>query len=371
MRIAVDLTALTDRWSGLERCAYELTSHMIARRGRDHFILIVKNDPSDPVKALGKDPGVSFLRIRSADKLVANQLKLPYAVAAAKADVVLFPVLPMPLLLPLLARGCGVCGVMADAVCFDVPETMGFLQRMFWRVGLKNEASYAGAIITVSEFSAERLKSNLKVVRDKLLIVHNGITRRESCGREERNKILAGYGIRPPYLLTLSTREPRKDLPLLIRAYREVRKEGVRLPQLVIAGRSGWKDETERVKEAGILLPGFIREEDLGAVYAGAEAFLFPSYYEGFGLPPLEALACGVRRILVSDAPALKEMMGDTASYFRRRDLKSLKKALRDFPNGGIPAVSEEAAQRHLRCFSWDEGAEKVMKMLHERRDFK
>jgi len=373
MRIAVDLTALSDRFSGLERCALELTEHMIRLAADDRFLLIVKNTPPAPVRMLGKRSNVRFLRIRGRNKLLANQLSLAFALARAQADAVLFPVFPMPLLLPFLRRDLPVYGVIADTVCFDLPETMRPLQRLFWQVGLRCEAGHAAGIITVSEFSAGRIQKHLKVPEDRITVAPNGVkiaaedgpegeTEAERKGR--RDKTLARYGISKPYFLTLSTIEPRKEIPLLIRAYRELKSEGVKLPELVIAGRSGWMDETEDAE--GIRRTGFVEEKDLAAVYAGAEAFIFPSRYEGFGLPPLEALSCGVRRVLVSDAPALREVMGDTARYFKRHDLASLKAALRELVSGQAEEAGEDAVRKNLERFSWEKSAERVrMEITH------
>ncbi len=387
MRIAIDLTALSDRWSGLERCAFELTEHMIDISETERFLLIVKNTPPLQVKRLGRRANVSFIRIRSGNKLIANQLMLPAALLRTDADAVLFPVFPMPLLHPLFNRKSLVYGVIADTVCFDVPETQRKLQRLFWQTGLKAQARIARRIFTVSEFSAGRIRENLKVPEERITVAYNGVKigigkNVHSTGRDkdtispggrvdkENGRMTAAickkYGIRTPYHLTLSTIEPRKDVPLLLRAYGELKAEGLDLPELVIAGRSGWKDITKDTENDSICFTGAIDEEDLEFLYTGAEAFIFPSCYEGFGLPPLEALACGVRKILVSDAPALREVMGEAAAYFHRRDLHSLKQALKELADGKLKEITEEEAQENLKRFSWEKSARIVLEMIRE-----
>ena len=368
MRIAIDLTALSDRLSGLERCAYELTLRMIRLAKEDSFVLIVKNTPPANVRRLGRFPNVRFVRIRCGNKLIANQIALPLATLKLKADAILYPVFPMPLLMPVLNKELSVYAVIADTVCFDVPETMRRAQRLFWRCGLRSEAKAAKGIITVSEYSAERIGKNLRVSPDRITVAYNAVdigNGKDAAAPEEDLRVLKKYGIEKPYYLTLSTIEPRKDIPLLLEAYESLKEEGGELSDLVVAGRSGWMDRGER-KIPGILFPGFIEEDDLRTVYANAEAFIFPSYYEGFGLPPLEALACGVRRVLVSDAPALREVLQDTAGYFKRRNPGSLKQALKDLSEGKLPEASEEAVRKNLSRFSWESSAEKVLRMIRE-----
>ena len=130
------------------------------------------------------------------------------------------------------------------------------------------------------------------------------------------------------------------------------------LPPLVLAGRRGWlmEDDIAMAVESGrIIFTGFVDDDDLPGLYAGAEAFVFPSLYEGFGMPPLEAQACGVRKVLSSDAPALKEVLGDTAMYFKNNDKQSLKNALNSLSEyEGADPVAIEA---NLDRFTWQKSA--------------
>ncbi|MCR5734559.1 MAG: glycosyltransferase family 4 protein, partial [Lachnospiraceae bacterium] len=161
------------------------------------------------------------------------------------------------------------------------------------------------------------------------------------------------YNLPERYWLSLSTLEPRKNISLLIRAYTDAcRVDPEAVPPLVLAGRMGWKDsELDKILQAEgkagqvgegssgnignarglikdrLIFTGFIDDQDLPVVYHMAEKFIFPSKYEGFGLPPLEALSVGTA-VISSDAASLPEVLGDSAVYFENGDQKDLETLL-------------------------------------------
>jgi len=122
-------------------------------------------------------------------------------------------------------------------------------------------------------------------------------------------KILEKYQLTKPYLLTVGTQEPRKNLKNLIAAYQKLENP----PALVIAGKVGWGQPTKIVKRVNLV--GFVPDEDLVTLYSGAKAFIYPSLYEGFGLPILEALSCACP-VIVSKVSSLPELAGSAALYF-------------------------------------------------------
>ena len=135
-------------------------------------------------------------------------------------------------------------------------------------------------------------------------------------------------------------------------------KSGTSLPPLVLAGRRGWlmEDDIALAVESGrIIFTGFVDDEDLPGLYAGSQAFVFPSIYEGFGMPPLEAQACGVTKVLSSDAPALCEVLGNTAMYFKNDDKDSLKNALMRLNE--YEGASRSAIESNLDRFTWEKSA--------------
>ncbi len=374
MKIAIDLTSLSDNFSGLERVALELTGALIRCAAGAEFVLVIKNEIPKMLTKYRPDGRVRFCRIRGRNKLIANQLTLPLTMSRIKTDAYLFPAFPVPLLF----NKKNTYGMIADLCCFDHPQTMKKKQVLFFKKGNIHTAKICKKVITVSEFSKERIESVLSPGIGKVLMIYDGINIPEasSYSQERIRAVKEKYGLPDSYILSLSTIEPRKNLRLLTEAYLElISKEGrgddesSRMPSLVLAGRRGWMvdDEIAAAVESGrIIFTGFVEDDDLPALYGGAEAFVFPSLYEGFGLPPLEAQACGVRRVLSSDAPALREVLADTARFFKNNDKQSLKAALRELLSWEGADSAKIAA--NLSRFDWDESARKLWKEIGEKK---
>jgi glycosyltransferase involved in cell wall biosynthesis len=169
---------------------------------------------------------------------------------------------------------------------------------------------------------------------------------------------LAARGLPERYLLFVGNREPRKNLPTLLAAYRELLAAGApaadAVPPLVLVGPPGWGEALDLagLPAAAVRTPGYLPEEDLARVMAGAAALVYPSWYEGFGLPVLEALACGTP-VVASDLPALREVLGDQAELVPPGDTAALADALAKVVEdpGGDPARTDRRAR--AAAFTW------------------
>ncbi|MBR3307898.1 MAG: glycosyltransferase family 4 protein [Lachnospiraceae bacterium] len=365
MRTAIDLTSLSDNFSGLERMAFELTKAMLDEAPEDEFILVIKNEVPGMLKPFGRLSNVRFCRIKGKNKLVANQLTLPLTMSRIKADAYLFPAFPVPLLF----NKKDTYGMIADLGCYDCPQTMKKKQVLFFREGAKHTAGISRKTLTISEFSKGRIEKLLHKQADDMQLLYCGINLppEGAASKERQIRVREKYSLPGKYYLSLSTVEPRKNLKLLTDAYLELKAEGEELPGLVLAGREGWLMDPALLKakeEGSVIFTGFVDDADLPALYAGAEAFIFPSLYEGFGMPPLEAQAAGVKKVLSSDAEALTEVLGDTALFFKNNDRGSLKQALKAL--AGYEGPGPGAVKKNLERFSWRESAKKLIDSMHE-----
>jgi glycosyltransferase involved in cell wall biosynthesis len=187
---------------------------------------------------------------------------------------------------------------------------------------------------------------------------------------------LAANGLPERYLLFVGNREPRKNLPTLLAAYRELLAgrvpgagrggSGSGVPPLVLVGPAGWGEALDLagLPAEAVRTPGYLPEDDLARVVAGAAALVFPSWYEGFGLPALEALACGTP-VVATDLPALREVLGDQAALVPPGDAAALADALArvlDDP-GGEPARSARRAR--AAAFTWAACARATLSAYH------
>jgi len=176
-------------------------------------------------------------------------------------------------------------------------------------------------IIAVSKSTKDDLISILHVPEEKIVVIPEGVEDRYSPQPLELiDHVKHKYNIPGEYLFSLSTLEPRKNQAGLIRAYQLIKKQ---LPDvhLVIAGRTGWGEIPKPVP--GVIMTGYVSDADLPVLYSGAQVFVLPSFYEGFGLPPLQAMACGTP-VVTSDISSLPEVVGEAGVLVDPEDIESI-----------------------------------------------
>ena len=178
-------------------------------------------------------------------------------------------------------------------------------------------------------------------------------------------------GLPSDFLLSLGTLEPRKNLGLLLRAYARLRASGVRPPPLVLAGAKGWMYESlySQVEHLGIgdgvRFQGYVPPDELSLWYNAATCFVYPSLYEGFGLPPLEAMACGTP-VLSSNTASLPEVVGNGGLLLDPLDETAWADALaRILDTPGLRRELSERGQDQADQFSWGRAAEETVHVYH------
>lgn len=184
---------------------------------------------------------------------------------------------------------------------------------------LKNTIKHADKLICISEFTKkELLKYYPDVDERKIEVAYNGFEYNEiELNEEEEKKILNKFNINKEYLLFVGTLSPHKNIERLVEAFNQIKKQGHNY-QLVICGKKGWlyEDIFKKVKQLGlereVIFTGYVTDEELETLYKNTKLFVFPSLYEGFGFPPIEAMARNVP-VLTSREGALPEVVGDAA----------------------------------------------------------
>lgn len=368
MRLCIDLTSLDDNFSGIERFAASLSLALIG--SGDKYILLFKNQIHPLFRGYQDSPNITCITIPGCNKLLFNQLRLPAILHKLRADCYLFPAFPIPL----LSRKSRMLPVIHDITCWDEPDTMNRLSRTYFRISQRSAMKKCSRILTISAFSKQRIALRLRYPEERIRVIYCGVDARfrDPVPEADLARVRDRYRLPDTYFLSLSTIEPRKNLRLLLLAYEDLTQEDVPLPPLVLAGRKGWKTEdlldgiSEKTRKK-ICFTGFVEDEDLPALYRGAEAFLFPSRYEGFGIPPLEAMACETL-VLSSDAASMPEVLGDAAIYFRSNDREALKEKLRQ-----LMQLQEREKEAHLvkgkartELFQWDREAEKLLSLIRQ-----
>ncbi len=265
-------------------------------------------------------------------------------------------------LLPRLRRVRGVF-TLHDLTVRIFPGAHTLLNRWYLTLMMPRFLAAADAIVADSEATRRDALRLYRLDEGRVQVVHAGVSPRfRPGGLEAVAGVRRRYGLPEGMILYVGTIEPRKNLVALLEAYRALRDRG-RNERLVIAGRQGWHAAPflRRLRQLGlqheVILPGHIDDRDLPALYSAAKVFVFPSLYEGFGLPVLEAMACGTP-VICSDASSLPEVAGEAALLVPPRDVGGLAEAMGAVLSDG--ALRAELARRGLaraRLFTWEKAA--------------
>lgn len=237
-------------------------------------------------------------------------------------------------------------------------ERIDFFRDHFWK-GIDG----AELVITGSEYTRGEIEEVLRIPEKKIKVIHHGIDhsvfRRYS--EDQIDSFAQGKGLPENFILFVGTLEPRKNLEKLIQAYRFLPKDIKGEFSLVIAGGKGWKDsrlkELLRNSKDSIHLTGYVSDKDLPLLYNLASVFVYPSLYEGFGIPPIEAMGCGCP-VLVSNRTAMPEVCGDAAVYCDPEDVESIAYGLEKILEDKIlrKSLSVKGTEK-AKQYTWERSA--------------
>lgn len=266
-----------------------------------------------------------------------------------------------------------------DMAFREYPETVRARTMVMLKRNLKRSIKRADAIVAVSEFTKKELLKYYDVLPEKVVVVPNGVDTAQyhsNYSTKEIERAKEKYNIEGKYFLYLGTLEPRKNLCGLLRAYKifyDKRKEaGEDIPKLVLAGGKGWMYDDifctaeEVCLGEDIIFTGYVDEEDKAPLMSGASVFCFPSFYEGFGMPALEAMACGTP-VLTSNNSSLAEVTEGAAVQVAPDDLAGMAKAMEQlWKDKGLCEELVEKGFKRVQKYSW-ESAVRVLHDLYQR----
>lgn len=261
-----------------------------------------------------------------------------------------------------------------DMVYKAYPETMRGRTKYMLQLGLKKSLECADRIVTDSEFSKSEICRYFPQYQEKLRVVYCGVNTKQfhSACESEIQEARKKYDLDRDYFLYLGTVEPRKNLSRLIEAYQIFVRGKQSPPYLVLAGGNGWRNSEiyQKASELGIQkyvkFTEYVPEEFLCPLMCGALAFVFPSIYEGFGMPPLEAMACGVP-VLTAVAASLPEVVGEDAVLVDPYKPDEIAGGLeRLYMDEKLRKRLSEAGKRRVLDYSWERSAEQLHAIYEE-----
>ena len=358
MKIAIDTQTTLGQKSGFGFYVKNLVEALSKVDPQDEYILVYPKTVASRHEKDFSTPG----------RFLWDQFTFPRRARKEKVDLLHQPCFSAPLLYP--GKVIVTCH---DLISIFFPENLPLASRLFYSKWEPFSYRKASRIIAISEHTKKDLMAFLKIPAEKIRVIPLAASRdfRPIKSKKMLKKVQKKYHTGANYLLDVGTLEPRKNLPFLVRAFALAVREGADI-NLVITGKKGWYYEglftlvDDLNLRDKVIFTGYVAEKDLPALYSGAQAFVFPSLYEGFGLPPLEAMACGVP-VICSSTSSLPEVVGSAGLLIPPKDeriwAKNMIKILKD---RGLAQTLSRMGIRQAKKFSWEETARKTIAVYKE-----
>ena len=385
MRIGIDYTAAARQGGGIGRYARELVTAVLAAQAAatasaqpvHDFVMIAGvaglgeawAAEAARLKALGARGHVTVRGLQLTDDWMARiwhrlRIPLPATWITGKIDLFYAP----DFLLPPLPRSVRTLVTIHDLSFIRHPETFPPQLHEYLTTAVPRSVGRADHILTDSEWTRKDVIELLSIAPERVTPLHLGVSGAFTAEAtpDEREMLAAKYGITPgPYVLAVGTVQPRKNYERLIEAVDRVRE--TKNVTLVIAGRTGWLSEpvVEAVNaRPHVRLLGFVDDGDLPALCRQAQVLAYPSLYEGFGLPPLEAMACGTP-VVASSASSVPEAVGDAGLLHDPLDTDALADALlRALTDDELRADMRQRGLARAAEFTWTRTAHEWLAAL-------
>lgn len=373
MRIGVNLLPFRERLAGAGRYAQNILRELGRADSTHHLILWVTPGARKHFEFAAKRVTYVNVPLTSANiaaRVAWEQVILPFQLRHQRIDVLFTP----SVAIPVLWRGHKVT-VIHDMIAEHSEITKYPLWRRAYVRRMSRYAARASDIVlTVSEHSRREIAHYARVPVDKIQLAPDAVDNKlhPVLNAQERAAARLKYQLPEQFILYLGTLEPGKNLVRLVQAFRQMKHAYPELPHaLVLAGARGWGTselEREIVHDAhgDVRLIGFVDEDDLAAVYSLADLLVSPSLYEGFGLPPLEAMACGTP-VVVSNLSALPEVVGEAGLLVNPYDTGALAQTMaRGLSDDALRATMRAAGCARAKMFRWEASA-RVIQEAFER----
>jgi len=366
LRIAIDAHSVGARLGGNETYAINLIE-ALAEIDQTNLYTLYVTKPYAIERFADRWPNFTVKQTLPHTPLVRIPLTLSRELRRHPVDVLHVQYTAPPL------APCPVVTTIHDLAFEHLPETFNRRSWMQLRLTVRRTARKAAQIITVSEYSRRDISNTYKIPGERITVTPEAASEKffPVTDENELKTIRESYGIGRDYILSLCSIQPRKNLLRLIEAYSLLRGSSVdgKLPQLVLAGKRGWLDnETIRAaqSESGagdIVFTGYVADGHLNALYSGATCFVYPSYFEGFGLPILEAMKCGAP-VIAGNRTSIPEVAGEAALLFDPFDTNSLVEGLaRLLGDPQYRATLSSKGVQRANAFSWKTTAQLTLEV--------
>lgn len=346
--------------------AIELLRQMMALDQQSAFsVYLIATDPSLPSQ---KNFDYRELPGLASSSIWRNVVAYPFELARRPVDVMLsYSTLPVFL-------KCRTVLLLADIFWIANPQWLPRRYAILRTLATKASVNRADRIVTTTEFSKREIMRYLNVPDERISIVPHGIkdVLRTKLGDEAIGQVRRKYAIERDYILSINDIHPRKNLVGLVRAYDIARKASGFDHQLVLVGRTLWNypEFSAAIEKSpyrrDILLPGYVAATDIAALYQGATLFVYPSFYEGWGLQVHEAMCAGTP-VAVANNSTMPEIAGGAAAEFDPYDIDDIARCVREvIEDANLRAAMVAKGLEQVKSYSWASAARQTLEICHE-----
>jgi len=360
MRIVIDARMITEAMHGIARYTYNLADRLTRMDPKNEYILLVGNDCLTGFA--GDRPDCRLEHIRSKFISMAEQVELPKVLKSLKADLFHSPSFAAPLFCP-----CRLIMTVHDVNHMVFPQYYGRIHQLYYRHIVRPAVRKAQKILTVSQFSRNEIINFLGVSPEKMIVTYNGIDSAFKVidKHDALEDVRRRYRLPAEFVLYVGNRKPHKNVEQLMAAFSRVRTDY----SLVLTGEADRQlgGLAEDMGLTGrVVFAGDVAEDDLPVLYNLAGLFVFPSLYEGFGLPPLEAMACGTP-VVTSNRSSLPEVAGEAAVLVDPYSAEELTAAIeRVLQDESLYSQMREKGLVQAAKFSWEDTARQTLEVYEE-----
>lgn len=370
MRIGYLTYGLDRQPTGIARSTLELLPHLAAHRPHEWVLLTTEQRDPHGLWQHYERHALHGCHLLPA-LLTIGQLQLGYIARQARLDCVFDPnsIAPfgsLPASMPRIVT-------IHDAAPLMLPHTAARLDRLRYRWHLPAQARRASAIIADTAAARTELITHLQLQPERVHVAPLGINLcfHPDVSSEQQREVFNRYEITPPYVLYVGGLNPRKNVVWLLAAWASIQSH-YPSTTLVLAGAAQWRSSNianayqQYRQHARIHLCGYVADADLPALYHGARLLAYPSLHEGFGLPPLEAMACGTP-VIASDIPVLHEVLGDAAVLVDPHVVSSIAAGMRRvLDDADYARQMRQRGLAHARQYTWQRTAEQVLAVIEQ-----
>lgn len=373
MKIAIDVSAAATKWSGIREYIVNLLQFLPEICREDEFLLLFSGTRKQRQELdLPEFPNIRYRDLLLPDSMSSFKDKAFFVfggLLAQKCDVFWGP----DFFLPLGLRTGRKIVTTHDLTFIKFPQYFP-RKSIFYERKLRYSLKHSQTVLTISENTKRDIVEHFHLRGDKIRVIHDGVNERFQVSSSERDlaEVRTRYGIDAKYILSVGTLQPRKNFVNLIRAFSLFRNEIPDELYLVIVGEKGWMFEeilAERERSPfreSIIFTGAVPDDDLPHLYQGAEIFVFPSFYEGFGIPLLEAMVSRTP-IACSNTSSMPEVVGEHAEFFDPHDIVSMCLAMKElYLDGEKRKKRAILAYERSKQFSWKESARRIASIFSQ-----